>query len=521
MVMLIKETKLTTLYDLDPDLVNWSEGDPDNPKCWSCSKKCIITLVVSILGLSSTFASAAPSSAIEKISEQFKVSETISALITSLYLCGYIAGPLIWAPLSEMVGRRPIFIITLFCYSIFQLGDALNTNIVTILISRFFSGFFATAPLTNSGGVFADIWDPFGRAISMTLFTTGTFIGPALGPVVGYFVASSSLGYRWIFWIMMIFGAICFILALFFLPETFSPVLLSKKAKSLRLSSGNQSFYAIHDKADFSAKSILRRTILRPIEMTCTEPILFMVNVYMAITYGLMYALLKAVPVIWTQIRGFKHVQMGLIFFGITIGAAISAFINLYLIRPLKKLSEKWHGHPPCEFQLRGAMVAGPFLTIGIFWLGWTGAYAVIPWYVPAIATIFIGIAFNLLFISLQSYLIEVYSSYSASALASTTFCRSFSGVAFPLFTGPMLAKMGTQWALTLIGCLSILVVPSPFFFHKYGTRFRKESKFAPAIDLKLRHLIENEANSSQRTSFEVDVEGAKKDIESVKDVKI
>ncbi|KAI8450351.1 major facilitator superfamily domain-containing protein [Phakopsora pachyrhizi] len=483
------------------------KGDSENPQNWSNSKKWLITIVISILGLSSTFASAAPSAAVERISETFNVSETVSVLVTSLYLCGYIAGPLIWAPLSEMVGRRWIFIITPFCYSIFQLGCSLNTNLQTILVSRFFSGLFATAPLTNSGGVFTDIWDPFGRSIAMTVFTAGTFIGPAMGPVVGNFIVSSKLGFRWVFWIMMIFGSICFILSVIFLPETFSPVLLSRRAKSLRLSTGNQSLYALHDRADFSIRSIIRRTIFRPIEMICTEPILLMVNVYMSITYGLMYTMLKAVPVIWSQTRGFTPSQMGLIFIGITIGAILSSILNLCLIRPLKELSIKWHGHPPCEFQLRGAMAAGPFLILGLFWLGWTGAYAVIPWYVPAIATIFLGMSFNLLFISLQSYLIEVYSSYAASALASNSFCRSFAGASFPLFTGQMFSKMGTQWALTLIGCISIIVAPSPFFFYKYGSRYRKESKFAPAIDLKLKETVENENlnNERQRSSTETD----------------
>lgn len=45
-------------------------------------------------------------------------------------------------------------------------------------------------------------------------------------------------------------------------------------------------------------------------------------------------------------------------------------------------------------------MIAGPCLVIGAFWLGWTGQYASIPWYVPAISTIFIGAGINLIFMS-------------------------------------------------------------------------------------------------------------------------
>lgn len=77
----------------------------------------------------------------------------------------------------------------------------------------------------------ADIWDPARRGHAVSIFVACVFIGPVMGPIVGGFVVESHLGWRWIFWIMMIVSAFCTIAMTLFLPETFSPVLLQSKVR--------------------------------------------------------------------------------------------------------------------------------------------------------------------------------------------------------------------------------------------------------------------------------------------------
>lgn len=69
-------------------------------------------------------------------------------------------------------------------YTLFHLGQSLAPNIQTLLVTRFLSGFFAVAPLTNCGGVIADIWSAVGRGPATSLFTASVFLGPVLGPIV-------------------------------------------------------------------------------------------------------------------------------------------------------------------------------------------------------------------------------------------------------------------------------------------------------------------------------------------------
>jgi DHA1 family multidrug resistance protein-like MFS transporter len=129
----------------------------------------------------------------------------VTYLTTSLFLFGYVFGPLFWGPGSELFGRKPIFIFAMVSYTLFILGQALAPNIETLLVTRFLSGFFAVAPLTNCGGelwksfdgrralltllvhltgIIADIWDPVGRGPAISLFAASVFLGPVLGPIV-------------------------------------------------------------------------------------------------------------------------------------------------------------------------------------------------------------------------------------------------------------------------------------------------------------------------------------------------
>lgn len=85
----------------------------------------------------------------------------------------------------RLLGRQLVFRISMTSYTLFILGQSLAPNIQTLLITRFFSGVFAAAPLTNCSGVLADMWDPARRGHAVSLFVACVFIGPVLGPIVG------------------------------------------------------------------------------------------------------------------------------------------------------------------------------------------------------------------------------------------------------------------------------------------------------------------------------------------------
>ncbi|TFY57696.1 hypothetical protein EVJ58_g6869 [Rhodofomes roseus] len=485
---------------VDPNQVDWDgPDDPENPQNWSTGRRWFITFLGLVMTINVTFASSAPSSAGPTIAATFDKSAEYGYLVTTVFLCGYVIGPLFWGPGSELLGRRPLFLLTLGAYTILHLGQALATNIETLLATRFLGGFFAVAPLTNCGGLMFDIWDPIRRGIATALFVAGVFIGPVLGPIIGGFLTTSYLGWRWVFWIMMIFAGACTFVAAIWVPETYAPVLLQQKAQRLRKADPvkNADLYAEHERADWSVKGIMHRTLYRPLLMLAIEPILLLVTIYLSLVYGVLYALFEALPVIFVHTRNFTVGECGLIFIGVGIGTTIGAASFIPLTAHYPRLMKEWRGFPPPEQRLFGAMIGGTSLVLGCFWLGWTGNYPSVPWYVPALGTIPIGASVSMVFISFLTYLVDTYLGYTASAFAASTMMRSAVGAAFPLFTTQMFENLGINWACTLIGLLGLLLAPSPFLFYKYGALIRSKSKFSPSPDLLIAEELAAEARAS------------------------
>ncbi|KAF7368735.1 MFS general substrate transporter [Mycena venus] len=494
---------------LDPEELNWDgPDDPTNPQNWTDRRKWGITFVIVLMTVCGTFASSAPTVATRFIIADFGISREVGDLITSMFLLGYVLGPFFWGPGSELVGRRPVFLFTMSVYTILHLGLALAKNIQTMLVIRFFGGFFGVAPLVNAGGLIADIWNVEKRGTAVSLFALGVFVGPVSGPLVSGYILQSGLEWQWVFWVMMIFSGFCSAVTIIFLPETYAPVILLKKVKALRKADphGNKHLFAAHEKQDWSIGGVLSRTLFRPFKMLVGESILLFVTIYLSVVYGVLYALFQAFPIIFLK-RGFTIGQNGLVFLSVGIGSASGTALNIFISRHYPKLIKAWRGFPPPEERLLGAMVGCTTFVIGIFWLGWSGQYASVPWYVPALSGVVLGFSVCIIFISFLSYLVETYLMYSASAFAANTIVRSLFAAAFPLFTVQFFTNLGVNWAATILGGVGLLLLlPVPFLFYKYGARIRANSKFAPCLDLKIAKVMAEEAAAAEKTTTIADL---------------
>lgn len=134
---------------------------------------------------------------IGQIGAQFDVGEEVGMLGLTFLLLGFGFGPLIWAPLSELYGRKPAVLAPYFIAAIFSFGTATAKDIQTVLITRFFAGFFGSAPVTNTGGVLSDIWSPEQRGAAIVGYAMAVVGGPILGPIVGGAIVQSYLRWRW------------------------------------------------------------------------------------------------------------------------------------------------------------------------------------------------------------------------------------------------------------------------------------------------------------------------------------
>ncbi|KAI9760313.1 MAG: hypothetical protein M4579_001717 [Chaenotheca gracillima] len=472
--------------------------DPLHAQNWPLRKKVLTGTMLGYMTLVSAFGSSIFSSATGAVAAYFGVSQEVGVLGISLFVLGFATGPTLWAPLSELRGRRLPLLVSSFGFSVFMIGVAVGKDLQTVLICRFFAGFFGACPLAVVAAVFSDMFDNRTRGLAITVFSMTVFTGPLFAPFIGGFITESYLGWRWTGYITAIMGFLAFGLNCIFLEETYPPVILVGKASDLRRRTKNWGIHAKQEEIEVDLRELLTKNFSRPIRLLVSEPIVFLLSIYMAFIYGLLYLFLTAYPIVFQQIHGMSLGVGGLPYFGMIVGM-LCAGLFIVLLQPSynRKLAAN-NNVPIPEWRLPPVVIGGVSFALGLFWFGWTGYRADIHWIAPTLSGLLTG--FGLLSIFLQSlnYLVDAYLMFAASAIAANTFLRSLAGACFPLFATYMFEGMGVQWASTLLGCFAFLLVPIPIIFIVYGHKIRQRSAFAPTAPKALASVTSNVSHASQ-----------------------
>ncbi|KAL8826369.1 MAG: hypothetical protein Q9170_007430 [Blastenia crenularia] len=459
------------------------EHDPLNPHNWGYGAKIWATVNIAFIGWVVGFASSVDSAALEQASKDFGVSEVTESLATGLFLVGFGVGALFAGPISETIGRNPVYIATLSLYMIFIMASALAPNIGAQLVFRFIAGFFGSTPLTCAGGSISDLWNPMERVYAFPVFANAAFMGPIFGPVVGGFVGESSLvSWRWTEWITLIISGLVLASVVFLQPETYAPILLKWKAAHLRTLTGDERYKAEVEIREETLLLRLRRALYRPFVLTFREPVIMFLALYLTVIYIILFTFLNGYTFIFTETYGFSEGITGLSFIGIGIGLCLASllvpFIYVFAKRDLARIKAEGGTRLPPEFRLWFAMLGAPAIPISLFWMGWT-AYPSISYWSPLVASVIFGYGILCVFISSYQYIIDSYESYSASALASVTLIRYVAAGGSVEYAIPFYKNLGVHWTLTILGAISALCVPLPYLFFVFGPRIRKRSKYA------------------------------------------
>jgi MFS family permease len=254
--------------------------------------------------------------------------------------------------------------------------------------------------------------------------------------------------------------------------ETNPSVLLERKAKALRKETGNQNLRSALN-TGLTPKDLLKASITRPLKMLFLSPIVFLFSAYFSVVYGTLYLLLTTFYRVFQGAYGFSTGSVGLVFIGFGSGALISLVISGALSdRILKKLTARNGGKPKPEYRLPLLFPGAFLIPISLFIYGWT-ADKKVHWIVPIIATGILGMGQLFILMPIQTYLVDAFTVYAASATAAATVSRSLFGALLPLAGNPMYDSLGIGWGTSLLGFISVAFIPVPFSFWKYGERIR------------------------------------------------
>lgn len=455
---------------LDPEIefVTFLPQDPENPHNWSAFRRWLYTFILAWGVISAAYGSSSLAGGLPLVSKNFGISSEVAILSVSLMVVGFLVGPLLWAPLSEQIGRRPVYFISFFLYTIFNIPVALTKSPAGFLICRFLLGVFSSSALTNVGASIVDLHKET-RGVAIAFFSFCPYSGPVLGGIVNGFISVDSKRYDLMVWVNMAFAGVMWIL-MSLIPETYAPVILKKRAKKLRKLTGNSNIMTEQEATPMSFAELVNNNLYRPLKFIINEPVLDLVCAFVALIYALLYAFFFAYPVIFDELYGYKDDKIGLMYIPILIGAVLAVIVTPILEKRWKAMSLR--RVPVPEDRLVGAMIGSPFPCIALFILGATSQKGII-WVGPALSGILFGFGMVLIYYSLNNYIIDTYAKYAASALATKVFLRSAGGAAFPLFVTQMYRGLGLRWASFLLAFVSLAMVVVPFSFYKFGASLR------------------------------------------------
>lgn len=468
----------------DIDIVDWNgPNDPDNPFCWSVTRKWIITIAalfatftVLLNGTIITVAHAA-------INQDFGVSDATfpnSYWPVASWTLGGALSMMTILPLMEDFGIRWPFLATYFIFILFIIPQAVAQNFATLIITRFFAGACVSILANTTGAIICDIWEgDVGRTIPMSLFVTTYLVGSTLGPVIGGAIFEF-LSWRWIGYIQLIYYGVFFPIYCVVIRETRGPVILRRRAKKIRKETGSKS-YTREELDNTSLLEILTTSIKRPMYMLCTEYVVFSFTCWSAFSVGTVYLFTQSVEQVFAGLYGWNASQAGYVQGAVVIGeilGLLGSLVSSRLYFASASRNKENPGEPIPEARLYVSIFAGFVgVTGGMFVYAWT-AYPYLPWIAPAIGMAMVGFGINVIVIAIADYLTDCYSMFAASAIGVVGFGENVLSAFLPLSAQSMYTKLGFHWASTLLAFLGMLLACAPVVLLIWGRKIRANSPF-------------------------------------------
>ncbi|KAK9361959.1 major facilitator superfamily domain-containing protein [Lipomyces starkeyi] len=348
------DSALVTRETVDAASVHSSVKDKGTEDSDRYLKKSFATMMYAYCTFGPQFSSSVYGPVVDDVAALYSVSNEVATLGVSLSSSGRLLstfsdiprlmfasvgfGPMLFAPISEVYGRKIDVIVPFFISGLFAIGVATANNLQTVLIMRSFQGLFDGAPVSNSGGVLGDIWRPEAHGVALGGLHLLRSVGAA-------FLVSSSNGWRWTSYLCAIYTFTIAIISAIFIPESYHPVLLSKEAKKLRTSTQNWAWHSRLDEWDLTVNEIVTKHLTRPFAMLMT-PIVAAMCTYAAFAFGILYLGVVAMPVEFRVVRQWKEVPLCLPTLSMFVGIVLGGCMNIYAGRRYARILRANHGKP-------------------------------------------------------------------------------------------------------------------------------------------------------------------------------
>ncbi|KAI9246071.1 major facilitator superfamily domain-containing protein [Phascolomyces articulosus] len=422
--------------------------EEQEPHCvFSKSKKMKICIIVSYVALISPLSGAIYYPALTQISQAVT--------------------PSFWGPISDRVDRRSIYIATITMFLAICVGLALAPSYPSLLVLRMFQAFGGSSAIALGGGVNTDFSTPADILVSCQTvsMTTGSMLGG---------IITNKLSWRWIFWILLMVGAVGLILVFFFVHET------------LRSLVGNGSGYANPTPSQWIKQRRMIPNFLEPFLILRYPDVFFAMLINGCFTYFI-YCLMITTPPYFSSIYGLNELQVGCCYISLGAGIIFGSFLSGRLLNRDFRVIAMKQGIAPDEIENSGklaldfpiykarlrscwvAMIIEVFVTLAYGWTLYKKTHLAIPIMLQFLG----GLSSVPIFNSVQTLLTDLFASRGATVMASSNIVRCIFGAIAGATIQLGIDSVGLGWMFTIIGLISTITTCFVPILIKYGPVWR------------------------------------------------
>ena len=297
--------------------VRWDNANPKHPRNWSAGAKAYNTVVILLLEFITSAVGTVGTAAAQEMQTDFHVDLGLSIFcLTSMYLIGQGLGGAFFPRYSEVFGRKTLYIVSTAVYCVFSIITAAVHALPAIIIARFLSGLASSIPTIVVAGSIEDVFNTKAR---VWMIFTWAVVGNAavcIGPIYSAYV-TQNLGWyanpsvfmapltfrRWVFWLAVI-GLAILLGFCFLLKETRPSKLLEREVSAHRRKLPGREIKTLNPDVAPDFRTLLIVTLLRPIRLLFTEPIIMAVSFMGSVTCALFYQQAESIPLVFEVVHG-------------------------------------------------------------------------------------------------------------------------------------------------------------------------------------------------------------------------
>jgi len=466
---------------------------------YTSGEKWFIVTIAAFAALFSPFTANIYFPAIPTLAAAFHRSIEDINLTVTVYMIVQGVAPMFWGTLADRWGRRPMFLgcMMVLCLACVGLALVPTDAYWLLMVLRCLQAAGSASTIALGAGVIADFAAPHERGLYFGTWNIGPMVGPSLGPVIGG-VLADGLGWRSIFWFLVIATGVCFIVMLLFMPETLRAMVgdgsippprlyypLIPIIGRTRMNAGTQDSTPRPERRPFSNPFVL-----------FTYPDITLLLIFNAVISAVYYGVTASISTLFVTYYPFlTETEVGVCFLAIGGGMLLGAIITGKVVdREYRRVKNRMiaaaEKEPDPEkrlkpedvtkeehFPIEVARLRQMPVYLGMFAASCVG-YS---WALdkkaniagPLILSFIIGYAAIALMNVTQTLIVDLVPGQSASVTACNNLIRCTFGAAMVSVINLILEALGVGWTYVLLAGISIFFSPFMLFTYFFGPKMR------------------------------------------------